>query len=131
VQVVTDAVGSTGHHHIRTAAGHDVVVQRRFVAGDGATVTTSAREAALLHRLVAAQGRTVGRSELLRGVWRAAHVDPSVLETTMGRLRRRLARTGLGVLTVNGRGYLLEGDVVPCPHRAPRGDTARALVPAG
>jgi DNA-binding winged helix-turn-helix (wHTH) protein len=40
-----------------------------------------------------------------------------VLETTVARLRRRLAKSGLPVRTINGRGYLLDAAVVPCPRR--------------
>jgi uroporphyrinogen-III synthase len=114
VQLTSDEVRRREHRHLRTADGHDVVVQRRSVTGGGISVMTSDREAELLRRLIDAPRRTVSRDALLRDVWRGEPVDPSVLETTMARLRRRLAKTNLSVLTISGRGYLLNGEVVPC-----------------
>jgi uroporphyrinogen-III synthase len=120
VQLTSDEVRRREHQHLRTADGHEIVVQRRSVTGGGVSVMTSDREAALLRRLLATPRRTVSRDALLRDVWRGEQVDPSVLETTMARLRRRLAKTNLSVLTISGRGYLLNGEVVPCAQ--PPGD---------
>ena len=114
VQAVAEEVRRRGHRHVRTADGLEVIVQQRFVDGGDATVTMSDREAALLRCLIESSRRTVSRSALLREVWRAEPVDPSVLETTMTRLRRRLVPCGLTVRTISGRGYLLDGEVVPC-----------------
>jgi uroporphyrinogen-III synthase len=112
--VVADELHARHHRHLRLADGGDVVVQRRLVHGRGVTVLTSDREAALLDRLIGLPRRTVGRAELLRSVWYAEVVEPSVLDATMGRLRRRLLGTGLEIHTVSGRGYLLNGEVSPC-----------------
>jgi DNA-binding winged helix-turn-helix (wHTH) protein len=103
-----------GHHHLRLSAGDDVVVQGRLVVGGGKQVMTSEREAALLRRLIGPPRRTVSRADLLRSVWDAEVVEPSVLDATMARLRRRLQGTGLEILTVPGRGYLVMADVVDC-----------------
>ena len=119
-QLVATEVRRTRHHHVRTAKGDDVVVQGCVVDGGRKAATMSDREAALLHRLLARPRSTIGRDELLRAVWRGEAVDPSVLETTMARLRRRLAGTGITILTITSRGYLLGGEVMPCP--GPRDD---------
>ena len=118
VQVVAEEVRQRGHRHVQTVDGHEVIVQQRLVDGTNVTVTMSDREAALLHCLVESSHRTVSRSALLRAVWRSDEVDPSVLETTMTRLRRRLVPCGLTIRTISGRGYLLDGEVVPCPSAA-------------
>lgn len=112
--VVADELRHRGHHHLRLSDGSDVVVQRRLVDGGGVTVMTSDREAALLDRLISRPRRTVSRTELLRAVWRGEVVDASTLDATMARLRRRVRGTGLAVLTVPGRGYLINGEVEPC-----------------
>jgi uroporphyrinogen-III synthase len=130
VQVTADEVRRREHHHVRASNASDVVVQGRFVTGGGVSVTTSDREAALLRRLIATPRRTVSRDSLLRDVWRGEPVDPSVLETTMGRLRRRLAKTGLTVLTISGRGYLLNSDVVAC-SQPPSDDPLQRLASVG
>ena len=114
VQTVADEVRAREHRHVCSTSGDHVVVQRRYALGNGHAVTMSDREAALLGRLLETPRRTLGRELLLRDVWRDEDVDASVLETTMARLRRRLAKTGLTILTINGRGYLLNGEVVPC-----------------
>jgi uroporphyrinogen-III synthase len=130
VQATADEVRRREHRHVRTSTGADVVVQGRFVTSGGVSVTTSDREAALLRRLIATPRRTVSRDALLRDVWRGEPVDPSVLETTMARLRRRLAKTGLTVLTISGRGYLLNSDVVACSH-PPSDDPLQRLASVG
>jgi DNA-binding winged helix-turn-helix (wHTH) protein len=58
-------------------------------------------------------------------VWNGERVDPSVVDTTIARLRRRLAKTGLRVQTVNGRGYQLDGDLTTCPRHD---EAAPALI---
>ena len=112
VQATVAALHESGHHHVETSTA-SIVVQRRLVAGKGTRVLMSDREADVLARLLVAR-RTILREDLLASVWRNEPVDPSVVETTIGRLRRRLAKTGLGIRTVNGRGYLIDGDVTPC-----------------
>lgn len=117
--VVADELHARGgHHHVRAASGGEVVVQRRLVVGGGRRVLTSDREGMLLDRLIGPTPRTVPRAELLRSVWAGEAVEASVLDATMARLRRRLQGTGLAVRTIAGRGYLLDGEVVPCGRDA-------------
>jgi uroporphyrinogen-III synthase len=113
--VVADELHRRNHHHLRVPDGSDVVVQGRLVDGGGTSVMTSDREAAVLNRLISRPPRTVSRADILRSVWQVEVVEPSVLDVTMVRLRRRLQGTGLAVVTVAGRGYLLNGEVRPCP----------------
>jgi uroporphyrinogen-III synthase len=120
--VVADELRARGHHHLRVPDGGDVVVQGRLVDGGGMSVMASDREGALLARLINTPRRTVSRAELLRSVWHTEVVEPSVLDATMARLRRRLQGTGLAVITIAGRGYLLNGDVMSCRE---------VIVPAG
>jgi uroporphyrinogen-III synthase len=103
----------SAHHHVR-AGRADIVVQGRLVQRDGSRVLTSEREAAVMARLIDSLGRTCPRAELLQTVWPGREVEPSVLETTVARLRRRLAPTGLSIKTVTGRGYLLDGATGCC-----------------
>ena len=112
--VVADEVRARFHHHVRMPNGDDIVVQGRLVEGNGQRVTTSDREAALLHRLIGPPGRTVSRADLLRSVWHSEVVAPSVLDATVARLRRRLQGTGLAIHTIPARGYLVMGEVERC-----------------
>jgi uroporphyrinogen-III synthase len=112
--VVADELHAREHHHLRVPTGGDVVVQGRLVMGEGIAVMTSDREASVLRRLISRPPRTVSRAEILRTVWQVDVVEPSVLDVTMVRLRRRLQGTGLSILTVPGRGYLLNGEVQAC-----------------
>jgi uroporphyrinogen-III synthase len=113
-QTTADRVRARDHRHLRTLSGQDVIVQGRLVQDGDHAVLTSDREAALLDRLLADAGRPVGAETLLRAVWAGEDVDPSVLDTTMTRLRRRLRSTGLTVATMRRRGYVLGGAIVPC-----------------
>lgn len=117
--VVADELHARHHHHLRLPSGDDVVVQGRLVDGGGIQVMTSDREAAVLSTLIGRPLRTVSRAEILRTVWQVESVDPSVLDVTMVRLRRRLQGTGLTAATVASRGYLLNGEVQPCPCDKP------------
>jgi DNA-binding winged helix-turn-helix (wHTH) protein len=54
-------------------------------------------------------GVVVPRRILLAEVWGSPQADAHALEVTVGRLRRRLAPTGLRVETVLRRGYKLSG----------------------
>jgi uroporphyrinogen-III synthase len=128
--VVADEVRARGHRHLRVPDGGDVLVQGRLVDGHGATVMTSDREAAVLNLLIGRPTRTVSRTEILRTVWHSERADSSVLDTTMVRLRRRLQGSGLSILTVASRGYLLNGEVRACPaevEQARRTGTADAI----
>jgi uroporphyrinogen-III synthase len=127
--VVADELHRRGHHHLRLPDGTDVIVQRRLVDGGGMAAMTSDREAALLDRLIGRPRRTVGRSELVRSVWRGEVVDASTLDATMARLRRRIRGTGLAVATLPGRGYLINGELEPCG--ADLAPAWRDVAPAG
>lgn len=97
--------------------GEPVTIQGAAVERGGHVVVLSARERAVLRRLVEAGGATVGKTVLLRGVWRApADRGAHVVEVTVGRLRRRLAPLGVSVVTVARRGYRLETGPLP-PER--------------
>jgi uroporphyrinogen-III synthase len=129
--VVADEVSARGHRHLCVPDGSDVLVQGRLVDGRGIAVMTSDREAAVLNLLIGRPTRTVSRAEILRTVWHSEHADSSVLDTTMVRLRRRLQGTGLSILTVASRGYLLSGEVQACPadvDLARRAGTAGAMA---
>lgn len=127
--VVADELRTFGHRHLALPGGGDVVVQGRLVIGRGAVVMSSDREAAVLNRLIRPPVRTVSRAEIVRSVWRREPVDPSVLDSTMGRVRRRLDGTGLTVRTVAGRGYLVNGAVTACTVDAD-GPGARGVIAA-
>ncbi|HET6810227.1 MAG TPA: uroporphyrinogen-III synthase [Acidimicrobiales bacterium] len=100
--------------------GEPVTIQGAAVERAGHVIVLSARERAVLRRLVEAEGGTVGKTVLLRGVWRApADRGAHVVEVTVGRLRRRLAPLGVSVVTVVRRGYRLETGPLP-PERSPQ-----------
>jgi uroporphyrinogen-III synthase len=113
--VVADELRTRGHHHLRVPDSGDVVVQGRLVDGRGRAVMTSDREGAVLNLLISGRIRTVSRAEISRSVWHGEVVSPSILDNTIVRLRRRIEGTGLAVLTIPGRGYLLNAEVTSCP----------------
>ena len=98
-----------GRRIVLDGDGEPVTIQGAAVERAGQVVVLSARERAVLRRLVEAGGATVGKTVLFRGVWRApADRGAHVVEVTVGRLRRRLAPLGVSVVTVARRGYRLE-----------------------
>lgn len=85
----------------------DVVIQGSMVQAGGTRVSLAARERGVFEALARRPGVVVPRGLLLTDVWGSAETDPHALEVTVGRLRRRLAPTGLTVAAVLRRGYRL------------------------
>ncbi|NRF65473.1 response regulator [Aquincola sp. S2] len=68
----------------------------------------SPRESALLKALIARPGHGVTRDRLFALVFAAGEtVQPDALEVIVHRLRRKLAGTGVEIMTLRGVGYLL------------------------
>jgi uroporphyrinogen-III synthase len=102
VRVLTEQL--EGRHH--RLAG-DVILQGPVVRRPEGVVRLSDRERAVLRILARCPGTVSGRATLLREIW--GDGDPHLVDVTMARLRRRLAPTGLRLVTVPRRGYRLEG----------------------
>lgn len=85
----------------------DAVVQGSMVRASGTSVSLPSRERSVFETLARRPGAVVPKRVLLVDVWGSAETDPHALEVTVGRLRRRLAPTGLGVEAVHRRGYRL------------------------
>lgn len=85
-------------------------VQQDTILVDDRKIPMSRTELRLLCELMAESGRTVGRLELLQGVWGfAPAAGDGVLESRIGSLRDRLADAG-STMTISGSGggYRLE-----------------------
>lgn len=92
--------------------------ERRVFAGDTEVAVTPV-EFALLDRLVADADHLVSRAALIAAVWNGKEEPGSnVLDVHLGRLRRKLADTGITIRTVRGRGYILERRPPTGPPRA-------------
>lgn len=82
--------------------------ERKLLLKDGMPVAIGQRALALLEVLLAAQGRTVPKLDLLETAWRSANVEESNLSVQIAALRKRLGRTRNGgdwIVTVQGVGY--------------------------
>ncbi len=69
------------------------------------------KEFAVLHLLLRNADHMVSREQLYREVWGdATHADGNALWTVLSRLKQKLRsdETGLSILSVRGRGYMLE-----------------------
>jgi two-component system KDP operon response regulator KdpE len=86
------AATATAEASPRYDDGRLVVDQlRREVSLDGATVTLTRKEFAVLALLLRHAGRVVSQQQLLREVWGATHVqDSHYLRIVIGRLRQKL-----------------------------------------
>ncbi|MCZ2402815.1 winged helix-turn-helix domain-containing protein [Paenarthrobacter sp. Z7-10] len=80
---------------------------RREVHLDGDTLNLTFKEFELLNYLVENGARTVGRDELLGGLWRNAEEVPNerTIDVHIRRLRSKLGRLANTVRTVRGEGY--------------------------
>jgi DNA-binding winged helix-turn-helix (wHTH) protein len=80
---------------------------RREVHLDGESLNLTFKEFELLNYLVENGTRTVGRDELLEGLWRNAEEVPNerTIDVHIRRLRSKLGRLANTVLTVRGQGY--------------------------
>ncbi len=80
---------------------------RREVHLDGDTLNLTFKEFELLNYLVENAARTVGRDELLSGLWRNADEVPNerTIDVHIRRLRSKLGRLANTVRTVRGQGY--------------------------
>ncbi len=82
-------------------------LSRREVHLDGETLNLTFKEFELLNYLVENATRTVGREELLSGLWRNADEVPNerTIDVHIRRLRSKLGRLANTVRTVRGQGY--------------------------
>ncbi|KAD3456073.1 winged helix family transcriptional regulator [Arthrobacter yangruifuii] len=82
-------------------------LSRREVHLDGDTLNLTFKEFELLNYLVENGSRTVGREELLAGLWRNAEEVPNerTIDVHIRRLRSKLGRLANTVRTVRGQGY--------------------------
>ncbi|MBQ1445054.1 MAG: winged helix-turn-helix transcriptional regulator [Renibacterium sp.] len=88
-------------------AGVLIDLARREVHLDGDTLNLTFKEFELLNYLVENGTRTVGRDELLDGLWRNAEEVPNerTIDVHIRRLRSKLGRLANTVRTVRGEGY--------------------------
>lgn len=88
-------------------AGVLIDLARREVHLDGDTLNLTFKEFELLNYLVENGTRTVGREELLDGLWRNADEVPNerTIDVHIRRLRSKLGRLANTVRTVRGEGY--------------------------
>lgn len=88
-------------------AGVLIDLARREVHLDGETLNLTFKEFELLNYLVENGIRTVGRDELLDGLWRNAEEVPNerTIDVHIRRLRSKLGRLANTVRTVRGEGY--------------------------
>ena len=74
----------------------------------GVPMELTPRELALMHALLARPGRAVAKERLFEQVFPGeAEVRYEAIEVVAYRLRRKLAGTGLELVTLRGLGYLL------------------------
>ena len=101
---------------------------RKGLSRLGEAIHLSPKAARLLHLLLAAGGRVVGKDALAVGVWGIAEVSDDSISRTVYRLRAALQASGGGdvVETRYGSGFRVTTDVRPV--RADRLPTALALA---
>jgi uroporphyrinogen-III synthase len=92
---------------------HVLSAQGRVLVRGDLEVELTAKERALWGVLSARSGRVAGRAELMRAGWAGQHPDDHRLEVTVARLRTKLRRVRVRLVTVPKRGYRLEDLTAP------------------
>lgn len=99
-----------GIEHPRLACGplhYDTATQRFTVNGEA--VALSPREHAVLRALIQKSGEPLSKQHILDRVFAdEADVNPEAIEVYVHRLRKKLAGTGVLIVTLRGLGYCLE-----------------------
>lgn len=75
---------------------------------NGAPMELTPREAAMLRALLARPGQAVAKERLAEAVFPGEEVQADAIEVVAYRLRKRLAATGVQLVTLRGLGYLLK-----------------------
>jgi len=75
---------------------------------NGAPMELTPREAAMLRALLARPGQALAKERLVEVVFPGEAVQADAIEVVAYRLRKRLAATGVQLVTLRGLGYLLK-----------------------
>jgi two-component system, OmpR family, response regulator TctD len=89
-------------------AGLSVDGESGAVRLHGTPMELTPREAAMLRALLARPGQAVAKERLVETVFPGEDVQPDAIEVVAYRLRKRLASTGVQLVTLRGLGYLLK-----------------------
>jgi two-component system phosphate regulon response regulator PhoB len=96
----------------RAAGGLRLDEARHAVTVDGRPVELTAKEFGLLAALVRADGRVLGREQLLETVWgyaNAAEIESRTVDVHVRRLRAKLGAEARRIVTVKAVGYRFDG----------------------
>ena len=103
--------GGARHYPVIEIADLRIDTRSHRVTRDGAELTLTTKEYALLEYLATNAGRVIGREEIAEHVWNE-EFDPfsNLIEVYIGRLRRAVDRDPHTKLihTLRGSGYILE-----------------------
>ena len=97
----------------RTAGALHVDEARHAVTVDGRPVELTAKEFGLLAALMRADGRVLGREQLLETVWgyaNAAEIESRTVDVHVRRLRAKLGAEARRIVTVKAVGYRFDGE---------------------
>ena len=89
-------------------AGLSVDAESGAVRLNGTPMELTPREATMLRALLARPGQAVAKERLVETVFPGEEVQPDAIEVVAYRLRKRLAATGVQLVTLRGLGYLLK-----------------------
>lgn len=81
---------------------------RVFTLGDALFALTG-REHAVLEALIMRAGKTIPKATLVQNVFELdEEVGPNAIEIYVHRVRKKLAGSGIGIVTIRGLGYMLK-----------------------
>jgi DNA-binding response OmpR family regulator len=101
----------TAHKPVITVGGLEIDTRSHRVSIDGAAVSLTTKEYALLEYLARNAGQIVGREEIGEHVWNQDFdTFSNLIEVYINRLRRNIEKVSSKKLihTIRGAGYMLE-----------------------
>ena len=105
---VMNIVESRLGRHILGFNGLQLDLDKKTAAVDGAPVSLTPTEFALLHLLLANRGKVLSRQQLMDTVWAGVVVTDRTVNVNITRLRKKLGPYARNIVSRTGFGYIFE-----------------------
>ncbi|MBN1792032.1 MAG: response regulator transcription factor [Bacteroidales bacterium] len=91
-------------------AGIELDIEKKRLSVDGNREDLTPIEFQILHMLMKNPGRIFGREQFLDHIWRDVNVTDRTVDVHITRLRKKLGKYGINLVTRKGYGYCFEID---------------------
>jgi phosphate:Na+ symporter len=112
---VMNVVESRLGRHMLGFNGLQLDLDKKTAAIDGAPVSLTPTEFALLHLLLANRGKVLSRQQLMETIWSDVVVSDRTVDVNIARLRKKLGLYAQNIANRQGFGYYFDGDETENP----------------